>query len=101
MRITIIAALIIFAAKGYAYTVSNRTINLIHVNFSSGIYFSTTEAMVSPDNCSGSVWYKLADDIHSKEALSLLLAAKVSKQKINFSLNGCSGGYPQATWINF
>lgn len=56
--------------------------------------------MVNPDNCTSADWYKLKTDIYSKEAFSLVLSAKMSDEKVDFNLEGCAGGYPEAIWIN-
>jgi hypothetical protein len=100
MKKLAILTIILIACKAQAYTVSSKTISKSHVNISSGYYFKTNETMVDPDNCGNDAWYKLKNDVYTKEAFSLILAANMSGKKVTFYLNGCASGYPQVGWIN-
>ena len=83
-----------------AYSVSNKTISKAHVNITSGYYFTTNEAILNPDSCGSSSWYRLAEGTYAKEAFSTVLTAKVSGKKVTFSINGCLGSYPKVEYIN-
>ncbi len=88
-------------SPAHAYTVSNRTIESIHVNSTSGIYFKTSEAMVNPETCTQDAWYHVArNSSYEKEIYAMLLAAQTSGTKIRFYLDGCENDiYPRVTWV--
>jgi hypothetical protein len=82
-------------------TLSGKTVNKVHVNLNSGVYFTTDQAMENPDGCNSSVWYHLLpNSAYEKEALSILLSAKMSGKKIQFYLSDCNSGYPAVYYIN-
>lgn len=84
---------------GTAY--SNETVKTVHVNADTGIFFKIDGEMVDLDGCGSSVGYRIAPDSnYEKEALSLLLAARMSKSRVGFSIVGCSGTYPKVNYIN-
>ena len=97
-NLSILLALISSGAN--AYTVGEKTVNKAHVHTSGGYYFTTNEVMVNPDNCPGDSWYKINQSDYSKEAFAVLLSAKMTGKKVDFYLNGCTGGYPKVDWIN-
>ena len=84
----------------FANTVADKTIKTTHVNISSGYYFKTSETMIDPHSCGSSAWYTLKNGTYTKEAFSILLAAKMSGKKVTFYLQGCNGSYPLVDWIN-
>lgn len=91
----------LFSAYSHsAKNIDNKILSRVHVNTSGGYYFKTASSMVDPDGCGSSTWYKLKNGTYTKEAFSLLLAAKVAKKPVSFYLNGCSGSYPSVDWIN-
>ncbi len=96
----ILLVIILMSTNVQAYTVSNKSISKTHINISSGYYFRTNETMLNPDNCGSNAWYKLKNDVYTKEAFSLILAAKMSEKKMTFHLDGCASGYPKVGWIN-
>jgi len=68
-----------------------------------GFYFKTKEVMQDPELCGRTSWYRFAEAKYNKEAFSLLLAAHLSGDKIDFYISGCSGlypSYPVVRWIN-
>ena len=91
---------LLFSAGMQAGQQSGKTISTVHVNIGSGYYFKTVEPMVDTENCGNSTWYKLKNSTYTKDAYSLILAAKMSGKKVEFYLKGCSGNYPQVDWIN-
>lgn len=77
------------------------TVKIVHVNTTKGIFFRTNEEMVDPEGCDSKVWYHIQEDSkYEKEALSVLLAAKMAKAKVEFDLDGCAGLYPRVVYIN-
>lgn len=84
-----------------AYGVSNKTVAKVHVNGSSGFYFKTHEPMKNPSNCANDSWYRIDMSLtYAREMLSILMMARASNKKVSLNLDGCSNGYPKATWIN-
>ena len=57
--------------------------------------------MVDPEGCGNTQWYRIQEGSkYEKEALSVLLAAKMAKAKVAFDLDGCAGLYPRVVYIN-
>ncbi len=80
----------------------NETIKDILVKSTTGIHFRTVEEMTYPDGvtCTSTSWYKI--DINSsyqKEIYSLLLTAKAQGKTVTFYLDGCTGGYPNVSYV--
>lgn len=93
--------LIIPSLVNASVLLNDKTVKRIHVNLDSGIYFQTVQAMENLDGCNSISWYHIKpNSTYEKEALSILLSAKMSNKKVQFYLNDCANGFPSVNYIN-
>ncbi|MGL6159589.1 hypothetical protein [Microbulbifer sp.] len=91
---------LILPMSSYAAKYSSETVKTVRVHTKSGILFRIDGEMVDLDGCGKNSWYRIPPGSnYEKEALSLLLAARMSKSKVSFTIDGCSGTYPKVTDI--
>lgn len=100
MKYFVVILVISLSINSYGENLSDKTVKTTHVNLSGGYYFKTVEAMVDPEGCGSTSWYRLSNEDFGREAFSLLLAAHMSGKKVSFNIDGCAGNYPSVRWIN-
>lgn len=98
----VLGLLLLASISVHADTVGDKTIKMVHVHSSSGIYFETNEPFINPFSCTQDGIYRVSPGSqYEKEIFSILLSAKMANKKVTFHIpTGCPGGFVQVDWIN-